>query len=252
MALIADNQPKHNPEDIIMIDDGTGLSVAIPTVIISKEFGDELKAEVMAADKNNESPNNKKKFVVLLVNFEMENPDDRVEYDIWYTSGDAKALEYIIGMKAYNEKLGKNALMTPHIIVRTCVECDDLNIDCRRYSGNLYCSGFSKDLRLTGRDSLSLSVNEMCIYDAYKDIDNADKWWKFMEKTYKCSEYHFNDTCISLALEEAEIEHEKIMKCTRDEGTLLGKEAENWMSSGIPYSPAVVINNRVYRVIFFR
>ena len=133
--MVINNQPNQNPEDIIMIDDGTGTTVAIPTVIVTKSFGEVLRKAVLRTEENNKSPQQTKQYVVLLVTFEMENPDDRVEYDIWYTSGDLKAMEYIISMKSYNEKLGKYALMTPHMIVRGCSFCNPNEPDCRQYNG---------------------------------------------------------------------------------------------------------------------
>lgn len=250
MALIANNQPHQDPDHIIMIDDGTGVSVAIPTVIINKEDGDAIKRAVLDSDEKNKDPTNKKSFVVLLVDFEMDNPDDRVEYDIWYTSGDLNALGYISNMRLYNEKLGANALMTPHIIVRTCSFCNDADTDCRRYGNTMYCAGFSHDLGITGRDSLSLGIDEMCIYDIYKEEENAAKWWAYMEDSIQCKERKFDKDCIANVQTLLNIDSGKLLACKYKETEMLEREAENWLASGIPYSPAIVINNKVFRVSF--
>lgn len=249
MALIADNRAGNHPDKIIMIDDGTGVSVAIPTVIITKEFGEVLKTAVLETEENNRNPTNTKQFVVLLVDFEMDNPDDRVEYDIWYTSGDSTALNYISGMKAFNDKLGAGALMTPHIVVRTCSYCVDTDTDCRRYGDTMYCAGFSNTAGITGRDSLTLGVEELCIYDIYKDIDNAEKWWEYMMQIEICRPDRFSQQCITRLQEALSIDTSKIYACKHKEAEMLINEANNWLSSGIPYSPAVVINNKVFRVI---
>lgn len=248
MTLIANTDASQSPEDIIMIDDGTGIGIAIPTVIIAKDFGDALKQAVTDCEENNKSPRNKKQFVVLLIDFEMDNPDDRVEYDLWYTSGDIAALRFIVGMKVYGEKLGKDALLTPHVIVRNCPYCADTDSDCRRYGDTMYCAGFYSELPITGRDSLSLGVDELCVYDIYKDEDNADKWWSFMLEVYGCKESRFSQYCIKLAQETVGIDKLKLQNCKNKEAELLQKQADAWASSMIPYSPAVVINNRVFRV----
>eukprot|EP00826_Nyctotherus_ovalis_P051438 TRINITY_DN6426_c0_g1_i7.p1 TRINITY_DN6426_c0_g1~~TRINITY_DN6426_c0_g1_i7.p1 ORF type:complete len:329 (+),score=53.20 TRINITY_DN6426_c0_g1_i7:539-1525(+) len=248
MALIANTNPDQNPEDIIMIDDGTGAGIAIPTVIITKDFGNALKQAVADCEESNKSPMNRKQFVVLLVDFEMDNPDDRVEYDLWYTSGDVTALKFIVGMKAYNEKLGKDALLTPHIIVRNCPYCVDTDSDCRRYGNTMYCAGFYSELPITGRDSLSLGVDELCVYDIYKDEDNAAKWWSFMLEVYGCKDKRFSQYCIDIAQKIIGIDKVKLMDCKNKEAELLQREANTWANSMIPYSPAVVINNRVFRV----
>jgi len=251
MTLIADNRPGRDPESIIMIDDGTGLSIAIPTVIITKEFGDDLKKTVQDVEENNNNPTNKKDFVVLLVDFKMDNPDDRVEYDIWYTSGDATALNYIISMKAYNDKLGKNALMTPHMIVRTCSFCTNQDPNCKSHGTTIYCAGFSNNLPISGSASLSLGIEEHCIYDIYKDVNNGEMWWDYMKEVYGCRDKKYSDPCISTAKQYIGIDISKLAMCKYREAQILEKEAENWLSSGIPYSPAVIINNRVFRVISY-
>lgn len=250
MALIMNNRPHEDPEHIIMIDDGTGVSIAIPTVIINKEDGDAIKEAVLESEEKNKSPTDTKSFVVLVVDFEMDNPDDRVEYDIWYTSGDLNALNYISSMRSYNEKLGSNALMTPHIIVRTCSYCSETNTDCRKYDEIVYCAGFSYNLGITGRDSLSLGIDEMCIYDICKEEENAAKWWTYMENIIKCEEHKFNQPCISDVQRHLEIDSKKLASCKKKEAEILEKEAENWLASAIPYSPAIIINNKVFRVSF--
>jgi hypothetical protein len=246
---MTDNRANQDPEQIIMIDDGTGLSIAIPTVIITKEFGDDLKKAIMETEESNKNPTNTKHFVVLLVDFEMENPDNRVEYDIWYTSGDATALKYIIGMRAYNDKLGKNALMTPHIIVRTCSFCVETDPNCRRYGNTVYCAGFSHNLQISGRDSLTLGIEELCIYEIYKDADNAEMWWNYMKEVYACRDTRYSQQCLSTAQQSLGIDNSKILACKYKESKIIEQEAESWQASGIPYSPAVVINNRVFRVV---
>jgi len=249
MALVVNNQPNQDPDKIIMIDDGTGISIAIPTVIITKEVGNIIKEALRESEEVNKDPTKKNEFVVLLVDFEMENPDDRVEYDIWYTSGDSNALGYIINMRSYNEKLGKNALMTPHIIVRTCSYCDDMDTDCRRYGNNMYCSGFSDNLEITGRDSLSLGIDELCVYEIYKDIDNAEMWWTYLQESFRCKEERYSQTCLTETQRYLGIDASKLLACKYKEKSIIEREAENWLASGIPYSPAVVINNRVFRVL---
>jgi len=43
LALIINNNPNENINDIIMVDDGTASDIYIPTVLISKEDGDKIK-----------------------------------------------------------------------------------------------------------------------------------------------------------------------------------------------------------------
>ena len=75
LAIIADDNVE-NTESLIMADDGTGHSVNIPSFIINKKSGDILKEYIKA---NNAS-------VYLKAELEMAHPDNRVEYEFWYST----------------------------------------------------------------------------------------------------------------------------------------------------------------------
>ena len=75
LTLIVDNRDGENPENVIMIDDGTGINIAIPTILISKDDGNVLKEAIQRlAQKPKE-----KVFLVAIVTFEMvrETPSYR-------------------------------------------------------------------------------------------------------------------------------------------------------------------------------
>jgi len=248
MNLIMNHVNNQNPNEIIMVDDGTGLNVAIPTILISKENGEIIKRAILETEKNNARPGVKKEYVVLLVDFEMSNPDDRVEYDIWYTSGDAKALEFIRKMKKYNELLGKNALLTPHVMVRSCRHCDTSDPNCRRYGESMFCAPPTRNSAISGAESLKLGLDELCIYDSYKNVDNAEKWWSYMDHLNECVSNNFNENCVSKARSKANIDMSKLQECRYREADIMKKEYATWLTSGVTYNPAVVINQHVYRV----
>lgn len=246
--LIMTHSANQNPEDMVMVDDGTGLDVAIPTVMIGRADGEKIKKAIVDTENANKDAKNKKEYVVLLVNFEMENPDDRVEYDFWYTSGDTVALQFIKAMKEYNDKLGSNALFTPHMIVRTCRNCDENDINCLNFGGELYCAAFTRNDNVLGRKALKLGVDEMCIHDMYRGEENAARWWRYMENMLNCIPSHFSDSCVAEALNGAGIDAIELARCRNREREIIRAQQAGWATSKIPYSPAVIINNRVYRV----
>lgn len=71
MTLIVNNKENANPEHTIMIDDGTGLNVAIPTIMISKEDGDLIKESIRQTEESNKNPGRRKEYTVLLIDFEI-------------------------------------------------------------------------------------------------------------------------------------------------------------------------------------
>ena len=73
LCLIVDNRPNGDPTDIVMVDDGTGINVAIPTMMISNIDGTRLKDAIRTTEENNkkaEKTGQIKQYVVLIVEFE--------------------------------------------------------------------------------------------------------------------------------------------------------------------------------------
>lgn len=71
LALIVNTEDEPDPDRIIMVDDGTGISVTIPTVLIKKSDGDIIKDAILEAERNNKDISRAKEFVVLLIDFAM-------------------------------------------------------------------------------------------------------------------------------------------------------------------------------------
>ena len=101
VGIIYDNLDE-NPEKIIMSDDGTGGGIQIPSMIISKTDGKKLKQFFR------ESTESELEQLAIMASFEMEHPDDRVEYDLWITSSNDKALDFIADFGTTDKELGKN------------------------------------------------------------------------------------------------------------------------------------------------
>jgi len=52
--------------------------------------------------------------IAVIADFNLARPDDRVEYDIWYTSASIHALDFISDFMGVDKKFGDTVLMTPH------------------------------------------------------------------------------------------------------------------------------------------
>ena len=84
LALIIDNTDE-DINNVIMVDDGQGNGIRIPSMLITEKEGTILKNELL----------DKKTRIALMATFEMDRPDNRVEYDFWYTSSDDRALDFL-------------------------------------------------------------------------------------------------------------------------------------------------------------
>ena len=68
----------------------------------------------------------------------MKHPDNRVEWDFWYTSSNNKAYEFLKGYHEFQQKLGSKTLFTPHFFFWSCTECDDNIIETDCFSKGKY------------------------------------------------------------------------------------------------------------------
>ena len=109
MAIIADEKEEHS-EDLIMADDGSGLSISIPSFLIRKNDGDKIK----------EAWRNAVSSVYLKGDIEMANPDNRGEYELWYSSILDIDQRTIYDLGSHERAFGAAALFTPRILTYTC------------------------------------------------------------------------------------------------------------------------------------
>jgi len=65
-----------------MTDDGTGNGIRIPSLLISQKDGKVLIDFLETASKEELNQ------LIIMISFEMSKPDNRVEYDIWFSSSD--------------------------------------------------------------------------------------------------------------------------------------------------------------------
>ena len=137
MALIIDNR-EENEDYVIMIDDGFGHDISIPTIMISKRDGDNILKYL-------ESNETEQKYsVALSFHFDMPNPDDNVEYELWMSAMDAKSYEFLEAFKSFQDILGESAPFTPHYALWFCPMCkvtnfvNTVNENCVSYGR--YCA----------------------------------------------------------------------------------------------------------------
>ena len=109
VGIIVDNTDE-NVQNIVMKDDGTGNSIRIPSMLIGKKDGEIL------IDFLETQPQSVIDSIAIKAEFQMNKPDNRVEYDFWYTSSNDKALDFIRDFGEVDKKLGTNVLMEPHFV----------------------------------------------------------------------------------------------------------------------------------------
>jgi hypothetical protein len=190
--IINDNDD--NIDEVVLSDDGTGGGIRIPSMLITKSDGKKLLDFVRrASDEEIEQ-------LAIMAEFVMEKPDNRVEYDIWYTSSNDRALDFISDFKEFDEKFGEIVLMEPHFVFWKCNFCEDnyLKNDC--YGGGKYCAVEPSDSNIKGREIIEEDLREKCLYNKlYSDKKTRYLWWAYMKYVHQNCYSVINEDCSKMA-----------------------------------------------------
>ena len=115
LAVIIDDKIDEDVTKVIMSDDGTGAGITIPSMLISRKDGELLKQFLTSSD-----PELAKK-ASLSAEFVIQNDNNDVVAEIWYTSSNDRALDFIKNFFDDYKKLAfSNLNFSPHIVTWAC------------------------------------------------------------------------------------------------------------------------------------
>lgn len=124
LAIIIDNKPGERADHVVMVDDGSGHGVNIPSMLISKSDGakiSKLRFLIYVEKQLKECKEDEiRSCVQLIASFDLPHPDNRVEYDFWYTSSDEQAQEFLTEWESYHNKFKKDVYFTPRLFTMEC------------------------------------------------------------------------------------------------------------------------------------
>jgi hypothetical protein len=80
LAIIIDNVHKENVTRIVMSDDGSGAGLRIPSMMINNADGEKILKFMQEATQEELDS------IRIVASFDMRRPDNRVEYDVWYSA----------------------------------------------------------------------------------------------------------------------------------------------------------------------
>jgi hypothetical protein len=158
VAIIIDDQ-EENVDNVIMSDDGTGGGIRIPGMLIGAADGRKLLHYLKISSEEEIEQ------TAIMAEFLLDKPDNRVEYDIWFTSSNDRALDFIADFHEYDSKFSDKVLMTPHYVFWRCTFCEEdyLKNDC--FGGGKYCAVEPSNERFKGRDIIMEDLRQKCIYE---------------------------------------------------------------------------------------
>ena len=154
MAIVVDEKDHENVKYLSMVNDGTGNGIYIPSILVNKKPGNEI------IEFFKESNDTMRKQIKFVMNFQLNHPDNHVEYELLLSTYQDRALDFVSSFKAYHEKLGSSVTMTPHYFSWPCYGCDEevKREDC--FGNGKYCAIDYSDLQMNGTDILLANIRQ--------------------------------------------------------------------------------------------
>lgn len=203
VSIIIDDT-EESVDSIIMSDDGTGGGLRIPAMLISKRDGKRLIDFLSTASEDELNS------IVILASFDANKPDDRVEYDIWYTSSNDRALDFIVEFSETDKEMNELVLMTPHFVFWKCSFCEEtyLNNDC--YGNGKYCAIEPSNEKIKGRAIIEEDLRQRCLYDeVYNKTSTRYLWWAYIKYVHINCYSVINEDCSKAAHKSLSLDFDK-------------------------------------------
>lgn len=117
VALVIDTK-NEDIENVIMSDDGTGMGIRIPSLLIGNKDGQKLKDFMSKA-----SPEEVKQ-IIFNIEFNMPVKRDIVNFEYWYTQADQKSVMFIKNMVEFLKDIIDDIVFNPSFVTWNCPKCD--------------------------------------------------------------------------------------------------------------------------------
>jgi|DEB0MinimDraft_12_1074336.scaffolds.fasta_scaffold25972_2 hypothetical protein len=119
--------------------------------------------------------------LAIMAAFDIGRPDNRVEYDIWYSSSSDRMLDFISDFAHLDTKFGDTVLMTPRFRFWQCFECEKDFIERNCFGNGKYCAHDSNHPTIPGRDIILEDLRQMCVYEKdYTSKKTRGLWWDYI------------------------------------------------------------------------
>ena len=260
--IINDNDDK--VEEMFLADDGHEGDLSIPAILISRTDGEKIINYYMMHKENKEEL----KGIIFEIKFDIENKNNIVKYDIWYTPDLESVYTFMNDFEKYQKSLGEMAKMEPHFVTYPHIMYESNSNtpkeDC--LGSGLYCIRPGK-LGITDGSIISIeSIKQKCIYNITLNSKKLDMFWKYMSVFYQncISKENFNEDCSNSVITDIGLDLNEVKECftqsfigtTYDKqqsqyqkilkNTILDREYQLRKEYLISRVPSITINGRSY------
>jgi len=128
----------------------------------------------------------------------MQNINNQVNWQIWYTSSNDRALDFIKNFKSNYKELKDKADFTPRFVTWSCVGCDSEFKKKECLSGGKYCAMNHQGGYVEGKDILMEDLREYCLHKLSKEDGKPEDWWNYMQYVHSMCYEEINEECSKL------------------------------------------------------
>ena len=193
-----------------MSDDGTGTGIRIPSMLIGKKEGQILKDFLMK--QSSQIAGN----ASLSAEFVMNNHENKVKWELWYTSTNDKALDFIRNFRENQKSIGSSAEFSPRLVTWSCTSCDAEFKRKECLSNGRYCAMNHKGTYIMGKDILIEDLRQKCLHKLAVIDGKESQWWDYMTYVHKMCYEEINENCSKLGHISISRDYDQTMKCVTD------------------------------------
>lgn len=249
---------------MFLADDGREGDLSIPAILISKSDGDKIINYYLLHQDNKEEIKN----IKFEIKFDIDNKNNTVNYDIWYTPDSENVYTFLKDFQKYQKALGDSVKLGIHLITYPHFSYDPNSNspkeDC--LGSGLYCIRPGKHGIIDGSIIVIESIKQKCIYEIASLHEKIEYFWNFMNKFHEncILKNNFNQICSNDAINSAGVANDLVNKCFYDsfiaseyekqntkfqkisKNKILDKEYEIRKQYLINRVPSLTINGRLY------
>lgn len=172
LVVVVDNRFE-DISNVVMGDDGTGTGIRVPSMLIGKEDGARLKQFASLSDSG-----------TLSAEFTMPNIEEKVHVELWFSSNNVLALDFIKEFDKYMPELQSRVDFEPRFVTWECKYCSDDYKAEECFGDGKYCAPNherSSYSNIYGRDIISEDLRQHCLHTSLKAQGKESLWWDYIK-----------------------------------------------------------------------
>ena len=171
LVVLIDNRFE-NITNVVMGDDGTGTGIRIPSMLIGKEDGATLKEFALSGGSG-----------TLSAEFNMPDIEEKVHVELWFSSNNILALDFIKEFDKYMHQLEGRVDFEPRYVTWACPYCSDDYKSEECFGNGQYCAPNherSSYSNIFGREIISEDLRQHCLHKSLKEQGKESLWWDYI------------------------------------------------------------------------